>query len=166
MFFARYAANSRAELRRLQLQTHSEYADALLKARLEYYPELYSIVSEFVKQVWGFRSGRLGYVGASGSQLQDLSSRVNDWDSKHAILMSMDTSGALWSLRKAVQEKVRCIPSEDISLTLEEIAYKDIGEKIAAVELAMKTDLGVFAVEEYLSLTRPTRYADASPKIR
>ena len=165
LFFARYAASSRAELRRLQLQTRSEYAEELLKTRLEVYPELYNVISEFIKHVWGFRSGDFGYVGATGAQLSELSTKISDWDSKHAILMSMEVSGALWLLRTAVQQKVSSIPKEDMNSIVEEGDFKNIGDKMVAVELALKTDLGVFAVEEYLRLARPKHYASAEPKI-
>lgn len=162
LFFLRYTANARAELRRLRLEIRNQYADQLLKQRLECYPECYRLLSDFIKVGRGFSSGRRGYAAIPIEQIITVNDSINSWDSEHAILMSNDAGRKIYELRIELQRAITAL-AENSGAAMDAKAFEVIADKMAIVEIALKTDIGVFAVDEFLNLARPTYYSEIEP---
>lgn len=150
---------SESELRRLEIL--SNYAEDLMAKRIEVYKECYSTLSEFVKVSLGFRSGRKEYVGVSRDQLSEFNEKLSDWDSKYAIFLSGGATGKVFHLRKSVRDALSSfdtLSEGDGFLKKEE--FVALLKKIESAEVALKTDIGVLAVDAFISIARPEGYTD------
>jgi hypothetical protein len=161
-FFLRYAANSRAEIRRLRLEIRSQYADQLMRQRLRHYTACYALLSEFAKRSLGFRVAEMRDPGVSRTELEALSDALSDWDSQHSLLMSSDATEKIYQLRVALREMLTALPTVTPDAKLDFDSFRSLLGQIEKVEVALKTDLGIFAVDDFLRLPRPSYYSDST----
>lgn len=139
-----YLLNQRqmhAQLDNLRYQVEQGFTEKLYEKRLEAYPLLYTIISGFAKQ------GLAGPI--SKKALDEFGEALNAWDSHYAIFCSAFTSYQMLNLRRAIRRFERA--GQGISKTK---MGKEITPLLFEVELAMKTELGVFASEGYHSPTQ------------
>jgi CRISPR/Cas system-associated endonuclease/helicase Cas3 len=136
------------ELRKQELQLFRTYAEGLQKHRLDAYPEVYKLLSESLKQ---FHRGAF-----TREKLHDLLATFQAWDSAHSLLLSRDAANvffeAQWLFHDVLAKGTDPLTSEE---------SQKIGERLEAMELALKDDIGVFAVE--YEDRRKVRFYDEQP---
>ena len=122
------------ELQKMKQENKLAYTNHLLEKRVDKYPLLYGIISSYQNQI---RS-----EGINLDNLKKLYEDLMNWDVENAIYTSSKMKFVLFDLFKVL----RVVIYKKSQKT--EISYrKDIIEKLSRLELAMKSDLGVFLVE-------------------
>lgn len=128
-----------AELRKLRTEIQQTYADKLLEKRLDVYPSLYALLSDFAKKI---QSSII-----SKSVLEELRNQIEEWDSKHAVLFSGRAGIICYRFRKALAELTQK-PDEELQKDLASADFfRKLRHKVAELELALKGDLGIYIVE-------------------
>lgn len=85
------------ELQKLRTEIRQTYADKLLEKRLEVYPALYFLLSDFLKSILKLRI-------VSKESISKLRAEIDDWDSKHAVLLSGRTGIICYQFRGLLGE--------------------------------------------------------------
>jgi hypothetical protein len=119
------------ELRKQQLQLFQSYAERLQERRLAVYPEAFAILSECAKAVYRETITR-EYLVTALSQFQT-------WDSANSLLLSGHAANIVFDAQWQLHDRLKSMSG------LPNPAY--LLESIEAMELALKGDIGVFAVE-------------------
>lgn len=127
------------ELRKLRFQIQQVYASKLLETRLAVYPQVYSLLSAFSKELRGYKLNR--------NALESLLTNLDDWDSKNGILFTGDTISACSRFRNRL---IRLL-----TLNGEELAKRFSSEDFVdewfryteAFELALKSEIGIYGLE-------------------
>jgi hypothetical protein len=130
---------SQSELRKVRTEIHREFGGKLFEKRLEVYPELYALLSSFVKVI---QSGKVSNVAVN-----DFLSKWQDWDSKNALFFGRITGDLSYRVR---QEFIDLAHKSDEALKKElgsDEALKVLKKKVGQLELALKHELGVFDFE-------------------
>lgn len=134
-----------AELQKLRTEIQQTYADKLLEKRLDVYPSLYALLSDFVKKI---QSNTM-----SKSVLEELRTQIEEWDSKHAVLFSGRAGIICYRFRKMLAELMQK-PDEELQKDLASVDFlRELRYKTGELELALKGDLGIYVVE-FSDLTR------------
>ena len=124
----------------------------LVQQRFEHYPELYPHLSDFSKKLRKIPKGR-NDSPISVDEFRETRDYVFDWDSTHSYLMSKKCA-VLWSKYYSMLESY-CAKDDQVLAT--ELNNADICNKISidsgSIELALRSDLGVFDVE-FVSMNR------------
>jgi hypothetical protein len=187
---------SRNETRKMRLEAKKIYASKLLDTRIEVYPALYNSLSHFVKTIRKESIQR--------HEVESFLATAQEWDSKNAIFLSARTGYMITRLRKSIESLLIGHsnrrdedPSEDEPLQSMMIRlptrkmkmdsqakvydYSDLEEivnRIGALELALKSDLGVFGmdnssdepdvrfIESYGRIREEYKHEGISPKKR
>jgi hypothetical protein len=127
------------ELQKLRSEIQQTYASKLLEKRLEVYPDLYFLLSDFMKKI------EAGI--ASKSDIDELHHRTSDWNSRYAVFFSGHTGGISYRFRQMLLELTR-MPDEEYRRKFESPeAVRELRHRVGEVELALKSDLGIYAVE-------------------
>jgi hypothetical protein len=129
----------RVQIESMRYQLAQSYTEKLYLRRLDAYPCLYEIISDFAKRI------RLEDV--SLNDIRAFAETVSAWDSKYALLASAFTVRQLMALHKALRE-MEASREETFS---REMLHQRLFPLILELELAMKTELGVFASDGYHS---------------
>lgn len=129
---ARY--NAAVEIRKQQLGLFKSYAEGLQAKRLEAYPQLFRIISNCQKQI---RRGEI-----TEDSLRDMLERAQEWDSTYSLLLSRSASQIVFAGQWALHDLLN---SGSVDLSNE--ACTGIIIEFERIELALKQDIGVFAVE-------------------
>ena len=125
-----------AELSKMRTEIRQTYADKLLEKRIEIYPGLYKLLSEFTKEIKEARK-------ISRARLAELETQITDWDVSNAVFLSGKAFELSYRFRKLVIELMNQSTEEfdDSAILL------DLRGKADGVKLALKEDLGIFVVE-------------------
>lgn len=143
-FFAGWLSDRRrfvAEIQKMRHDVLRMYAEKLIEARMGAYPQLYPILSNAGKH--------LDFPDAFNKQINiaDLESAVNIWDSQHGVLLTVESGRRAMELRTQIRAIARSnvwdTPESDESKKL----WSDLRDSLAAFEVALRGDLGVYAVE-------------------
>lgn len=127
------------EMRKLRSETVQAYADRLLDERLKVYPSLYSILSSFSKRVWKEPISR--------EALSKLHEAINNWNSEHGILLSGRTNIVAYRFYKMTSGLVERTEDEIRELFLLNQEKANLVRKISELELALKSDIGIYIAE-------------------
>jgi hypothetical protein len=124
------------EARKLALEAKKGYDSKLLETRLNVYPGLYLMISKFAKQI--------RHEPISKDDIRSFMQGIDEWDSTNAILLSARTSVLCARLRKSLEACLKddLVGGPDIS------ALQDLIRRIGVLELGLKSDMGVFGVED------------------
>lgn len=122
------------ELNQLKQQNQLTYATQLLEKRHEHYPRLYNVIIAYIN---GIRAKDI-----KNENLIALHKKLTAWDQDYSILLSAKSQFSLFRLLKSIRTVVN---SKNKTPTRTE--RKEIMESIRRMELALKSDLGVFMVE-------------------
>jgi hypothetical protein len=131
----------RVQLESVRYQLAQSYTEKLYLKRLDVYPALYEIISRFAK--------RMRRENISQAEFNTFVEEVNAWDSKYALLVSAFAAQQLITLRKTLRA-LELSQGETLS---KETLCETLFPLILELELAMKTELGVFASDGYHSPT-------------
>jgi hypothetical protein len=145
---------AKIQIESLRYQLAQSYTEKLYLKRLEVYPVLYEIISSFAK--------RIRHEAISQKELRAFAEKINEWDSKHALLTSAFTVQQLITLRKALRS-LEVSGEERFS---KDTLYKTVFPLILDLELAMKTELGVFASDGYHSPVKVRPLAEVLDSLR
>lgn len=127
------------ELQKMRTEIRQTYAGKLLERRLDIYPEMYRILSDFTKKI---ESGEF-----TKAALQQFKNEIDSWDSKHAILFSGPTNITAYRFRKELRRLTNLTDNEFNNGFESEDAISDFRHKIGNYELALKSDLGIYVVD-------------------
>lgn len=119
----------RLEIDKLRLSTQQLAFSKLLEVRIREYPELYSMLSDLPKAA----QGETGAV-----DLEQLLSRVNEWDSRHAIFMGPETSNICYAFRATLRAAAGATSAPTMTAKLLETAER--------LELALRSDIGIHGI--------------------
>jgi hypothetical protein len=128
-----------AELQRLRSEIQNIYATKLLDKRIEVYPNMYLLLSDFMKKI---EAGTF-----SQNDIDQLHRRVSEWNSRNAIFFSGGTGYVSYHFRQLLME-LSTIRHEEYQARFETPeAVKELKRRVAEFELGLKSDLGIYAVE-------------------
>ena len=127
------------ESQKLRIEIQQTYANKLLERRLDTYPTINELLSSFIKEI------RLGPL--SKNRLQEFRSQIELLDTKHSVLFSAHTGVVFHRFLMTL-----AILAEDSDGALEKRfadneEVREFRHRIEEVELALKTDLGIYVVE-------------------
>jgi hypothetical protein len=128
-----------AELRKLRNEVQQAYAGMLLGKRLEVYPALYHHLSRFIKI--------LEFGSVTKSDLQELRAQIEQWDNQYSLYFTGQTTDVFHEFRIMIAELSELSDEEvqaKISSNDEKIKLR---RRVAEIELALKSDLGIYVVE-------------------
>lgn len=134
--FASSKRTLRIELEKVYRTIEQGYASRLFDKRIDAYLIIFQLLSDFVKFIRYDESEKLS--------LKEFLNKLNEYDSNHGILFSNDTGLKFHLLRKHIRFFVKNNKVIDELISDEKTG---ILEKIGAVEIALKNELGIFAVE-------------------
>lgn len=123
----------KAEVDKLKLGAQQKLLEQLVDARLQCYPLLYSFISDLIKAIASPNDATNG--------LEALIRKVNEWDSQHAILLGPHTSNVCYDFRKTLGKA-----AEDHKGGVEP-DWSELFERAELLELALRSDLGIYGVE-------------------
>jgi hypothetical protein len=150
-----------AELRLRRIELTKAYAENLLKKRLECYPELYCMIGDYFK-IADELSYSISVPGVSEvNRLKTLYENINSWDSKNALLISNACAQSMYHART----KIRSVFDRYQGLEAQAIGReerKNINDVLERVEIALKTDIGVYEIGEFESRPPIDAYSDLS----
>jgi len=129
----------RAQLDLLKLGVQQKLLEQLVAARLASYPELYSMISDLVK---GMHDRKV-----TAAYLKALQERIDAWDSEHAILLGPHTTNVCYAFRQALALTARLVDQTGVKSAEAGSAVGDLWDKAARLELALRSDLGIYGVE-------------------
>ncbi|GEM_PF-4649463 len=116
----------------------------LIEKRLEYYPKIYTLLSELAKNItkseFGIRKG------ISTKELQIFKEEYDKLNSEYAVIFSRISAKISAGLRRKIYETLqrREGNSED---ELDSYEMIEIKKFVQSLELSLKKDLGIFDVE-------------------
>lgn len=139
-----------AAIRKARFDILGIYAQKLEHERLERYPALYSLLSSTIKQI--------DYPDAFAHpvDVRALEQALSAWDSSWGLLLTEESGGKAQSLREILRGFVR---------SLDKSATSDLNQlrpSLVALEIALRVDLGVYAVE-FAEIERNFRSYDSVP---
>lgn len=123
----------RVEVEKLKLGAQQKILEQLVTARLSVYPALYALMSDLVKAVHSEHEDSLA--------LETVLKNVNEWDSKHSILLGPHTTNVCYEFRQSLLHAVR---NPNIS---SEQYWPVLSRKAELLELALRSDLGIYGIE-------------------
>ncbi len=112
-------------------QLQEKYSEHLYRRRLVLYPQLYEIVSTFLKKLSSADLGR--------DEWRDFLKKLENWDSKHAILLSGASIKAIYFLRYSLRE-----PLQEDNFEVNAALQKQVKVKAENLENALRTELGIY----------------------
>lgn len=127
---------TRTELEKLRSEVKKTYADRLLSKRLETYPGLYYLASNFLKEIQ--------YGSVDNLLLNEFRTQLIEWDSKNAIFLSSYASRKLYSLRRRLVRELKQLTDEELK---DQDLLKDLQKQVERLEVALRNDIGVYVVE-------------------
>jgi len=123
------------EIQKIHHQVLAVYAQHLSPARLQAYPELFSVISAAVKEI--------DYAKEAGRELEiewnRIFQQVNDWDNQHGLLLAKESGDACYELRLLLAKVTRKGAG-----SLADLSLKNVGAKLVRLEVALREDLGVY----------------------
>jgi len=129
---------TKAEFQKLQADVERAYGTKLFDKKLDAYPELYAYVSDFIKIL---NSRRI-----DSKLVKSFYEHWQKWDSKYAILFSASTHGICSRVRHKIGDLAKKSDEEMLQF-FDPQSIKNLKAELQAVELALKFELGVFALE-------------------
>jgi hypothetical protein len=127
------------EVQKLRTEIQQTYTGKLLEKRLEVYPALYRLLSDFDKTI------RLDIV--SQSTIEDLRKQIFAWDSENALIMSGYAGRMLYEFRRILIDLAQ-LPDAVLQSRFSSPEEKwNMLQEVGKVELALKSDIGIYVVE-------------------
>jgi hypothetical protein len=128
------------ELRKLRFQAEQVFWSEILKRRMDTYPQLYYLLSEFNKKIEFTHQ-------ISKTDIESLSVKINEWDSENAIVFSRRTATLCYRFREMLWELIEESDEELKKKLSNQELLRDIYQKTGTLELALKSDLGIYGVD-------------------
>lgn len=132
------------ELQKLRVEFQQVYATKLLDKRLETYPQMGYIISNFFKKV---KRGDEFTLDVPVEELKELKKLIDEWDTRNYIFMSTYASTQMGELRDHLSKIIDECKEKSITSLKPDVYYlktMKIGENL---EFALKSDLGIYEVD-------------------
>jgi hypothetical protein len=126
----------------------------LIQKRFEHYPELYRVISSFIKVLRDIPKG-VNAASISNDMFRKFRDYILDWDSKYSYLMS-ERCVKQWARYYWMLEKYS---ADDLVKDQKKREY--IINETTGVESALKSDLGVYTIESLGVNTFYSYYPDS-----
>jgi hypothetical protein len=133
-----------AEIHKTNQGTLAIYAEYLGKARIDSYPELFGILSTLVKAIDYHPD-----LGNPDLALIDAFSKINEWDSRHGLLLAHESGKRCFSLRLILRDIIRAGYHSLGPFISDQCRKTDLENALVGLEVALRKDLGVYALEEW-----------------
>ncbi len=130
VFISLRATNT--ELQKLRTEIQQTYMNKVLEKRIETYPALYCLLSDFAKKSW--------LEPFSKKEITSLYRDTNGWHSKYSILFSAQTNVVSYRFFGVLRELLKKKFSSDE-------VHEFVNGALAEFELALKSDIGIYVVE-------------------
>jgi hypothetical protein len=137
-----------AEFRFRRADLSNIYAQNILSARLQRYPELWRYLSDYAKVLEKLpkRDGTLHT--ADLESLLRFNHDVSRWDSEHAFLLSTNAAGSCFRFLRTLREVLNGRSAAQGGQPITHDEYLVISEGLARLEVALRTDLGIHEIEK------------------
>ncbi|RLE44696.1 hypothetical protein DRJ25_06475 [Candidatus Woesearchaeota archaeon] len=120
------------ELQKLRTEIQQTYTNKVLEKRIETYPALYCLLSDFAKKSW--------LKTFSQNEINSLYHDTNKWHSKNSILFSAQTNVVSYRFFGVLRKlKNKEWSSDNL--------HEFVNGSLAEFELALKSDIGIYIVE-------------------
>jgi len=133
------ARQTKVEIQKIRTELQLAYASKLVDKRLETYPILFKLISNFDKRI---RFGNL-----TKPETDRFFREMLEWDSSNALFMSGHTVKTYAKFRSFLRTITKLSKAEFIETFSTETAKRTIVEELRKVETTLKQDLGVYVVE-------------------
>jgi hypothetical protein len=145
------------EIEKLRTELHQAFSVKLFEKRLENYPDLYQFLSDFKKAI--------DYEDITAERVCDLFDNIQKWDSKYSILFGSRPGKLLYAFRKELYNLTKLEIQALRAYFSDNTTRRDFIQRMVQIELALKTELGVYAYEnpaEIRELRRFKTYQEVS----
>jgi hypothetical protein len=133
------ARQSKLEIKKLRTELQMSYASKLVDKRMETYPVLFKLISEFEK---------VSKYGSLQKPMADkLLREILQWDSSHSLFMGSYAIRKYTWFRKFIFSLTKMSKKEFEIYVSQDENKKVIVRQIRDLEFALKQDLGVFVVD-------------------
>lgn len=154
--------NAELHLRRIELTR--AYSETILKSRLEVYRELWHILSHNLKVIHGTHHQQHLNGATDASKLNTLFEDLTDWDSKNTLLLSKRSGYLIHQLRMQLLHMIK-LPAEE-SAGIENSEREKLIEISRKLEISIKTDIGIFEVDEFEARHTISGYSELNRSLR
>jgi len=127
------------ELRKVRTEIQRAYMDKVLEKRIEHYPKLYKLLSDFDKII---RDSTL-----KKKHVEDLFHNILEWDSANAIFLSGQSVITYITLRIELANIVKMSEKEFYKKYIDDGEQEQLLNRANEVEVALKNDIGIYSVE-------------------
>ncbi len=138
--------STRFEIRKIRTALQNQYSSSILEKRLNAYGGCYYILSHFIKRARGFVKTETLLTYAD---IQDFNDHLNEWDSKHALLMSPRAILLMYALRKGLKAFLDRSPAEGTSVVQDYDNLENLIKRVMRLERALRNDVAIYEVEKY-----------------
>jgi len=153
LFLSRSVATN--EIKKVRLEIKKTYEARLIEERLKRYPGLFSLLSNFIKDI-EFRS-------ISKATVLSLLAAINDWDSQNAIFFSWSAAVTCYNFRQYLSKLLR---ETEIDVILSSASQgEELRKKTAEVEFALRSDIGIYGIESSAEGDFALRFVDSYPEL-
>lgn len=154
--------NAELHLRRIELTR--AYSETILKSRLEVYKELWHILSHNLKIIHGTHYQQDLNGATDASKLNSLFEKLSDWDSKNTLLLSKRSGYLIHQLRMQLLHMINLPAAESVIIDNRE--REKVIESLRKLEISIKTDLGIFEVDEFEARKTISGYSELNRSLR
>jgi hypothetical protein len=126
------------ELQRLKTEIQQTYAGKLLEKRIEVYPALYKLLSNFDKAT--------RYDTISTILIRELLTHIKEWDSDNAIFMSGHAVKIYHDFRQWLDGLAKLSNDDFLKEWDTPEKHRALRREANKVELALKGDIGIYVV--------------------
>jgi hypothetical protein len=138
------------EIKKIHQEMEQKYTARLLEKRLEVYPEFHHALSDFVKLIERRQFSKQAVV--------DLRKKTDDWDSRNAVFLGARVGSIVYEFRMTLAQ----LEGEGE----QEIEQMELLKRVGEVELALKSELGVYAFDSPDSIKRFKSYPEMVRSLR
>ena len=150
-----------AELRYRRVDLTTLYADKILAERLQHYPKLWLSMGRFDRVLVG---GPAEDVVPDAAVLLSFLKDVVAWDDAYGLLLSTNSARTCFHLRMKVHSVITSYNGPEAKL-LKEDDKKALLDYMSRLEIALRTDIGIYEVDKFESRPLTISYEDLNRDI-
>src|ERR1043166_523468 len=143
-----------AEIQKPRYGVLNVYAERLCEARLLAYSEIYPLLSNTVKMI------DYPELFPQSKDIERLENQLNVWDSKHGLLLTKESGSHAMKTRAAFRSLSKQGYKTVHNCTHNPSAKKELADAIVGLEVALRIDLGIYALESWNIETGFGAYTD------
>lgn len=137
-----------AEFRFRRADLSNIYAQNILSERLKLYPQLWGVLSDYAK-ILEKRPKRDGELHtADVDSLLGFNHNISRWDSAHSLILSTNASIACFELLRTLREVLNGRSADQGAQPITRDEYLLISAGLTRLEVALRTDLGIYEIEK------------------